>query len=123
MIDLVGSTRLQPKEKLLQSKKVMKTVMSNIQQEHCWLWMAWAPKLEQVLLRTAKYAEWMGIDNIVLKKKWDELINKGTGVWERIVGGVAIEGEALDEGEEAEVHLYGDVGNGPEDLMIDGDDL
>lgn len=119
MIALVGSKKLQRQDKMSESQKVLKAVVSNVQQQQCRLWMAWASKMVKILLRTSRYAEWMGIDNVELKAKWEELIENGSDLWAKIVGGVAIEGEALDEGEELEANLYAEVANGPEDFVIE----
>lgn len=119
MMGLVPSTKFQPSEKLVESRKVLKAVISKIKQQQCRLRMAWAPKLDKVLLRTSTYAEWMGINNSELKNRWVEVVDKGTDVWAEIVGGPAIEGEALDEGEEAEADLYGEVANGIEELVVE----
>jgi hypothetical protein len=129
MIRVVESKKAVMKDRLVESKEVLRALLDSLTQSRGRLWLMWNVGMLTLLNKTVKYSSLPVEDESLLKVQWTNLVTRAREGWERVVQGPILEAEEhdLDELAELEIEDEGDEfdqlgwleDEGNEDDMVD----
>ncbi|EGG13217.1 uncharacterized protein MELLADRAFT_86737 [Melampsora larici-populina 98AG31] len=96
VMGLLMSDRAHTKEWLAECREVLMSLLSNLTQTHCRLWMSWNRRLSTVLSETRHDTNLSIAEEETRKKQWDGVIVHVKEVWETIVQAPNITAEDVD---------------------------